>query len=171
MQRHRNAPEKLHGSVFGLEALISSEQTPQVMGMFSGCYLVLCGNEIVGHLIATLRLWRPPLDHYWNKDHCAARGLQPTGCLEVKRLPESAASRMIDRRLEEVSLLTTLAPRGGNFLSRRSIQTGCRGFEEDALLNQINGGRKKKSREIDEAEIGKKTNKHSLKENKNGHPR
>lgn len=44
----------------GLEALISSEQTPQVMGMFSGCYLVLCGNEIVGHLIATLRLWRSP---------------------------------------------------------------------------------------------------------------
>lgn len=96
-----------------------------------------------------------PLDHYWNKDHCAARGPEPTGCLEVKRLPESAASRMIDRRLEEVSLLRTLTPRGGNFLSRRSIQTGCRGFEEDVLLNQINGGRRKKSREIDEAEIGK----------------
>lgn len=33
-----------------MEALISAEQTPPVMGMFSGCYLVLCGNEIASHL-------------------------------------------------------------------------------------------------------------------------
>lgn len=31
-------------------ALICSDQTPRVMGMFSGCYLVLCGNEIASHL-------------------------------------------------------------------------------------------------------------------------
>lgn len=33
-----------------MEALIASEQTPSVMGMLSGCYLVLCGNEIASHL-------------------------------------------------------------------------------------------------------------------------
>lgn len=35
---------------FSRGTLISTEQTPQVMGMFSGCYLVLCGNEIASHL-------------------------------------------------------------------------------------------------------------------------
>lgn len=33
-----------------MEALIASEQTPSVMGMLSGCYLVLCGNEIASNL-------------------------------------------------------------------------------------------------------------------------
>lgn len=96
----------------GLEALISSEQTPQVMAMFSGCYLVFCGNEIVGYLIATLRLWRPP----WPLLGTRTTGLpgdsnQPTGCLEIKRLPESSASGMIGRILEADSCLRTFTPR------------------------------------------------------------
>lgn len=49
VQRHKNAHtyRELKSS---MGALISSEQTPQVMGMFSGCYLVLCRNEIASHL-------------------------------------------------------------------------------------------------------------------------
>lgn len=35
---------------FSRGTVIATEQTPQVMGMFSGCYLVLCGNEIASHL-------------------------------------------------------------------------------------------------------------------------
>lgn len=130
------------------------------MGMFSGCYLVLCGNEIVGHLIATLRLWRPPLDHYWNKDHWAARGLEPTSCLEVKRLPESAESRMIDRRLEEVSLLRTLTPpREATFCLEGRFRQGAGGLRKMRCytwcLIKSDKWQEKKAQEIDEAKTEK----------------
>lgn len=35
---------------FSKATLISDEQTHGVMGLFSGYYLVLCGNEIASHL-------------------------------------------------------------------------------------------------------------------------
>lgn len=91
-------------------ALISSEQTPRVMGMFSGCYLVLCGNEIARHLyhqpleglltITGARTCRLPGDTHqpvaWEKKR---------GCQGIV----GAESGMTDRRLEGVLWLGSLS--------------------------------------------------------------
>lgn len=136
------------------------------MAMFSGCYLVFCGNEIVGQLIATLRLWRPPWPLLGTRT-TAAGGLKPTDCLEIKRLPESAASGMIGRRLEEDSWLRTFTPpREATLrLEGRFTQEPRFGGKwedtRDALLNQING-RRRKSMKLELR--GKKRKKQNLKE-------
>lgn len=51
VQRHTHSGKHRASQLgFSRGTLISTEQTLQVMGMFSGCYLVLCGNEIASHL-------------------------------------------------------------------------------------------------------------------------
>lgn len=89
-------------------------------------YLLWTNSSSDGNVLRMLSclLWKwdslPPYHHPQtleasltitkNKDHWAAGGLKPTGCLEIKRLPESAASGMIGRRLEEDSWLRTFTP-------------------------------------------------------------
>lgn len=88
-------------------ALISSEQTPRMMGMFSGCYLVLCGNEIASHL------YHQTLEGPWPLLEQGPLGCQGTW---TNWMPEkrdckgivSAASGMTDSRLEGVLWLGSL---------------------------------------------------------------
>lgn len=122
-------------------ALISSGQTPRVMGMFSGCYLVLCGNEIASHLYHHPQTLEGP----WPLLEQGPLGCQGTltNWLSGKRDCQgivSAASGMTDRRLEEVLWLSsltllresTLCPEG---LFAVAIWTGCWMFEQDDILN------------------------------------
>lgn len=139
------------------------------MAMFSGCYLVFCGNEIVCHLIATLRLWRPPWPLQGTRT-TAAGGLKPTDCLEIKRLPESAASGMIGRRLEEDSWQRTFtAPREatlyleGRFRQDARVLRKMRRYMWCLIKSDkwLRGKSLKKSMKL---EPKKKKNKHNLKE-------
>lgn len=91
-------------------ALISTEQTPRVMGMFSGCYLVLCRNKIASHLYHHPQTLEGP----WPLLEEGPLGCQGTltNWLPEKRDCQgivSTASVMTDRRLEGLLGLGSLA--------------------------------------------------------------
>lgn len=108
----KDAEKHTHGATwlsYSMGALISSEQTPRVMGMFPGCYLVLCGNEITSNLYHHPQTLEDP----WPLLEQGPLGCQGTltnwmsgerDCEGIVR----AASGMTDRRLGEDLWLSRL---------------------------------------------------------------
>lgn len=106
------------------------------MGMFSGCYLVLCGNEIASHL------YRHPqtLEGPWPLLEQGPLGCQGT---LTNWLPErgdcqgivSTASGMTDRRLEGVLRLGSLTQQRESTLCLEGRVFGLYSCYLDGMLN------------------------------------